>query len=85
MHFSLIINFSCLMRRGADFNREDYRGQRPDDLGRCYDKQNDCQDIIITARRQRAQRLTDIITEVTTLVQKITHIFRKMKLAWFVF
>ncbi|KAK3082822.1 hypothetical protein FSP39_006354 [Pinctada imbricata] len=54
---------SCLLRRGADFNREDYNGCRPDDQGHRYDNMFDCLDIISTARKQRIERLANIVKE----------------------
>ncbi|XP_033728424.1 LOW QUALITY PROTEIN: ankyrin-1-like [Pecten maximus] len=53
---------SCLIRRGADFNREDHNGMRPDD-SRTGTYGDDCLNIISTLRAQRCENLSRLTIE----------------------
>lgn len=54
---------SCLIKRGADINQEDYHGCLPDNLPTMhqYYTSADCNDIICQRRKQRRETLVDIV------------------------
>lgn len=59
-----LIFFRTLIKRGADFNKEDYRGLRPDDLNVSLYHHDDCKDIITSHRALRLKHLTDVVQNV---------------------
>ena len=56
--------FRTLIKRGADFNKEDYRGLRPDDLNPSLYPNDDCREIITSHRALRLKKLTEKIQNV---------------------
>lgn len=52
---------TTLIKRGADFNKEDYRGLRPDDLNISLYHHDDCKDIITSHRALGLKHLTDVV------------------------
>ncbi|VDI69482.1 Hypothetical predicted protein, partial [Mytilus galloprovincialis] len=54
---------SCLIKRGADINQEDYHGCLPDNLPTMhkYYTSADCNEIICQRRKQRRETLVDIV------------------------
>lgn len=73
-----LIFFRTLIKRGADFNKEDYRGLRPDDLNISLYHHDDCKDIITSHRALRLKHLTDVVQNVRFLYFEC--IFSKVKL-----
>ncbi|XP_061165516.1 ankyrin-3-like isoform X2 [Saccostrea echinata] len=57
-HVSVV---GTLIKRGADFNKDDYQGLRPDDLNISVYHHDDCLDIITSHRAQRIKHLSDVI------------------------
>lgn len=56
-----LIFFRILIKRGVDFNKEDYRGLRLDDFNISLYYYDDCKDIIILYRVFRLKYFIDVV------------------------